>query len=104
MTIVPSPEFERMEALSEAIVRLLRRQEATDRRLEDIEKALGIVRQAGRPVPPPQPEPPAPPAPEPPPLTQIEVPPPLPVAAPPPPTQPETTGLETTVGLTWVNR
>src|SRR6266446_4994423 len=92
MNIVPSPEFERMDALSEAIARLLRRQDVTDRRLEDIEKALGIERQAGRPVPPPPPPQP------------VEVPPPEFLAAPPPLPQPETTGLETKVGLAWINR
>jgi len=94
---VPSPEFERMDALSEAIARLLRRQDVTDRRLADIEKALGIAR-----APVPQPEPPPPP--------RVEVPPPAPVEA-----QPEVVAvpaaagyqpapLETKVGLAWINR
>ena len=86
---MPSPEFERMDALSEAIARLLRRLETTERRLAEIESALGIARAA---TPPPEsvraPETPRPP---------IEVPPPTPVEAVPPPLppQPETTRLET---------
>src|SRR6266436_5476850 len=97
MNIVPSPEFERMDALSEAIARLLRRQDVTDQRLADIEKALGIAR-----APAPQPEPPPPP--------RVEVPPPAPVEAPREvPAVPTAAGyqpapLETKVGLTWVNR
>src|SRR6266571_3406499 len=88
-----------MDALSEAIARLLRRQDVTDRRLADIEKALGIAR-----APAPQPEPPPPP--------RVEVPPPAPVEAPPEPevlTAPAAAGyqpalLETKVGLAWINR
>src|SRR2546426_1998641 len=86
-----------MDALSEAIARLLRRQDVTDRRLADIEKALGIAR-----APAPQPEPPPPP--------RVEVPPPAPVEAPQEvPAVPAAAGyqpapLETKVGLTWVNR
>src|SRR5258708_7849587 len=86
-----------MDALSEAIARLLRRQEVTDRRLADIEQALGIAR-----APAPQAAPPPPP--------RVEVPPPAPVEAPPeilaaPPAgyQPAPP-LETKVGLAWVNR
>src|SRR5258708_3981253 len=86
-----------MDALSEAIARLLRRQETTERRLAEIESALGIAR-----APLPQPEPPPPPrvaVPPPPPP-----PPPMEAAPPPLPPQPETTRLETKVGLAWVNR
>ena len=43
---MPSDGSERMDALSEAILRLLRRQEDTDRRLGEIEKALGLSRPA----------------------------------------------------------
>ncbi len=86
-----------MDALSEALARMVRRQEITDRRLADIEKALNIAR-----VPEPQPAPaPAPrPAPPPPP-PRIEVPPPLPQA---PPPQVEGPRLETRLGLAWINR
>ena len=87
---MPSPEFERMEALSEAIVRLLRRQEETDRRLAGIEKALGVEHQ-------PAPTPPPPPP-------RVELPPPAPAELPPPAPQPEPPRLETKVGLAWVNR
>ena len=83
---MPSPESdqsERMDALSGALARLVRRQDETDRRLEEIEKALGIAR-----APAPQPSPPAPLSEEPAPL-------PLPVEKP---------GFETKVGLAWVNR
>src|SRR4051812_44388490 len=76
-----------MDALSEAILRLLRRQEATEQRLADIEKALGIAR-----APVPQPEPTPPPIQEPPEISD------------PLPPQPETTRLETKVGLAWINR
>ena len=41
---MPTPESERMDALSEALARLVRRQEMNDRRLADIEKALNITR------------------------------------------------------------
>lgn len=74
-----------MDALSEAILRLLRRQEQSDRRLEQIEQTLGLSQQ---PAPEPQPPPPFPtPPPVPAPITQY-----------PSPT------LEARVGLTWINR
>ena len=76
-----------MDALSSALARLVRRQEETDRRLDGIEKALGIVRVPAPELPPP--------APAPPPLP--EEPPPLP----PPVEQPR---FETKLGLAWVNR
>src|SRR5438445_12739469 len=89
-----------MDALSEAIARLLRRQEATDRRLADIEQALGIAR-----APLPQPEPPPPPRVAAPPPPPPPPPPELVTAAPPPlPPQPESTRLETNVGLPRGNR
>src|SRR6266850_2213976 len=79
-----------MDALSEALARMVRRQEITDRRLADIEKALNIARVAEpEPVPPPPPLPP-----------RIEVPPPLPPAPP----QVEGQRLETQLGLNWINR
>src|SRR5262245_16751129 len=97
-----------MDALSEAIRRLLKRQEENERRLDAIEKALRIAEPAPPPVPPPLPAQPAPRA-EPPPQTEpppVEAaPPPLPpMDAPvePPPSAPRR--LETTVGLAWVNR
>ena len=40
MIVMPTPESERMDALSEAIVRLLKRQDQTESRLTEIEKAL----------------------------------------------------------------
>jgi uncharacterized membrane protein len=96
---VPSPESERMDALSEAIVSLLRRQDGTDRRLAEIEKALGVAPApvSAPPTAPPRVEIPAvmrPPAPD------METPPPVPAAAPPP----EAPRLETRLGLAWVNR
>ena len=75
-----------MDALSEAILRLLRRQEQSDRRLEQIERTLGLSQQ-----PAPEPQPPPPPASAPPS-------PPSPITYHPSPT------LEARVGLTWVNR
>lgn len=85
-----------MDALSSALARLVRRQEEADRRLGEIEKALGIAR-----APEPQPAPPPPPP-------RLETPPPLPEApAPsvaPPPLPVEKPGFETKVGLAWVNR
>src|SRR5438034_8453082 len=94
---MPTPESERMDALSEAIVRLLKRQEQTESRLTEIEKALGIAR-----APAPQPEAPqlvqeAPPPLPPPPPPRVEIPPPAPPRT-------ESPQLETTLGLAWVNR
>src|SRR5437899_4294518 len=92
-----------MDALSEAIVRLLRRQDRTEQRLARIEQALGI---SATPAPPPQPEPVAEPSRSPEPLEA-----PLSAApVPPPPVIPTATvserprKIETTVGLTWVSR
>jgi uncharacterized membrane protein len=98
-----------MDALSGALARILRRQEESERRLAEIEKALGISR-----APMPQPEPPPPPPPPP----RAEAPPPLPVeprpevreippsipAESPPPPRTDGQGLETRLGLAWVNR
>ena len=90
-----------MDALSGALARLVRRQDQSDRRLEAIEKALGIAR-----APEPQPAPTAaPPRVEMPP--PVEVPPPLPeepLPLPPAPLPVEKPGFETKVGLAWVNR
>jgi len=76
-----------MDALSEAILRLLRRQEQGDRRLDRIEEALGF---SPRPVPEPEPSPP-PPVPTPP-------------SAPSPITHHPSPAFEARVGLTWINR
>jgi len=78
-----------MDALSSALARLVRRQEETDRRLEGIEKALGIARA-------PAPELPAPP--------RIESPPSIPPPPPPLPAPVEQPRFETKLGLAWVNR
>jgi uncharacterized membrane protein len=92
-----------MDALSGALARLVRRHDETDRRLEAIEKALGIAR-----APEPQPAPaPPPPPPLPQPSPSVETPPPLPVEPSPltpPPLPVEKPGFETNVGLAWVNR
>jgi uncharacterized membrane protein len=80
-----------MDALSEAIVRVLNRLDQTDRRLAEIEKTLGI---AAGPMPQPEPEPP--PATPP---TRVET-----VAPPAPVPAPESPRLETTLGLAWINR
>src|SRR6266540_6896282 len=104
-----------MDALSEALARMVRRQEITDRRLADIERALNIARaQEPQPAPPPPPTelPPLPPIQEPPPpneLPSLEEPPLLPGGAGDspaqgPPPQAEGRGLETQLGLNWINR
>src|SRR5438045_2056950 len=87
-----------MDALSSALARLVRRHDVTDRRLEEIEKALGIAR-APAPAPPPPPprvEIPTRPSEEP----ALAAPPP----AAPPPLPVDKPGFETKVGLAWVNR
>ncbi len=98
-----------MDALSEAIVRLLQRHEQTERRIARIETALGIgeaappVERVRQPEPAPPPvvtetssitEPPAPP-PAPPPAAPVQ-----PLA--PPSDRPRE--FETQVGLTWISR
>src|SRR5437899_3226534 len=99
-----------MDAPSEAIARLLRRQEATERRLEEIEKVLGI-KSLTEPVPPPTPRAEVPsPAEEDP---QIACPTPTvqnqaggagdsPAQSPPP--RAKAPLLETRLGLAWINR
>jgi hypothetical protein len=57
---VPNPEQERMDALSEAILRLLRRHEQLDQRLARVEGALNIE-PAAPPSAPPEPRPLEPP-------------------------------------------
>src|ERR1700722_11216975 len=98
------PEDERLEAISEALARLLRRQDERqqeiDARFARIETALGIyatpppVIATPPPLPPPIREVPAPPIQyKPPPIQRTEPPP------PPLPTQ----GLESRIGLNWIN-
>jgi uncharacterized membrane protein len=98
-----------MDVLSEAIARLIREQEQLNKRLARMETALQLqqpmqaeARPAAPPVvPPPTPvsEPVAPrPAVEASPPPSASVPPPVPQAPPPP------RGLETNIGLTWLNR
>ena len=95
---MPNPDQERMDALSEAILRLLRRHEQIDHRLARLEAALNLqpvgpaVTQQPAPEPVSQPAPPMP-----------AEPPPLP-ASPPPPAPPHPPALETNIGLTLVNR
>jgi len=105
-----------MDALSDAIVRLLRRQDETDRRLARIEGALGVGAAPPQPSEPEQAPPPVEIAAEPgqtgpPALDQatlvpatpaLETPPPLPPPRPPEPDQPRE--FETQVGLTWISR
>src|SRR5260370_28403922 len=93
-----------MDALSEAIVRLLQRHERTERRIARIETALGI----GEAAPPVertrQPEPVPPPVAS---ETQGEPPPQLQPAAPIAPRAPVSDRpreFETQVGLTWISR
>ena len=92
---MPTPEQERMDAISTALAGILRRQEQLDHRLARIEGLLGVA-----PALPTAPAPPAP-APAPPPVI-----PPEPVLQPaPPPPQPSPSGrLETSIGLTLINR
>jgi uncharacterized membrane protein len=97
------PQDEQFEALSNALARMVRRQDDIDRRLARIEAALNL-QPAAPPAPPPPPPVPAPQFAAPPPL-----PPPLPVsplpAAPPPlPPEREHERLETNIGLTLINR
>jgi uncharacterized membrane protein len=82
------PEDERLEAISEALARLLRRQDEIELRFERMEAAMGI-HTAPPPVvstPPPLPPP---------------IPPPIQDVAPPP--IPPAPALETRIGLNWIN-
>ena len=86
-----SPADDRMDALSGAILRMLRRLDSVEQRLSHIESALGMAR---IPEAPPVPEPAPPPA-SPPPVSE-----PAPI-----PEESETPReLETRLGLTWINR
>src|ERR1035437_7559419 len=94
------PEDERLEAISEALARLPRRQDErqqeTDARFALIEAALGIHAAPPPVIATPPPIPPPLPAPiqyQPPPVQRSEPPP------PPLPTQ----GLESRIGLNWIN-
>lgn len=100
---MPSPEQERLDVISSALASLLRKQAEFDQRLGRIEAALGlpvvavaaVLEPAPPVVPPPVAEPPSPepPLPEP------------PLPAPPLPAPPERSGqLETSIGLTLINR
>ncbi|MBZ5724561.1 MAG: DUF2339 domain-containing protein [Acidobacteriia bacterium] len=111
-----SPADERMDALSDALARMLRRLDIVDQRLSRLEAGQGIPQAAppsvGQTLPSVNP-PPVPTAP--PPAREMPPPsPPLPAAPPPipvprfaagPEVEPESTDrLETRVGLTWINR
>src|SRR5712692_10884452 len=76
-----------MDALSQAILGLLKRQDQSDRRLARIEQALGIA--------------PLEPATEP---KAPEAPPAVAQPVPPPPPSASARQLETRMGLTWINR
>ena len=89
---MPNPDQERMDALSEAILRLLRRHEQIDQRLARVEAALNLSPVVPEPAPRPAPES------APPPPASL----PVPLTAPPPPPPPRV--LETNIGLTLVNR
>ena len=98
------PEDDRLEAISEALARLIRRQDERqheiDARFARMEAALGI--RAGAPVvstPPPLPPPIRTPMPEAaPPPTQYH-----PLSPPPPPPLPPSQALESRIGLNWIN-
>ncbi len=94
---MPNPDQERMDALTEAIVRLLRRHEQLDQRLARVEAALNLSPVVPKPAPRPAMES-APPAPASSPVS-LMVSPPAPTSPPPPPRV-----LETNIGLTLVNR
>src|SRR5437660_9202677 len=99
---MPDPDREQAQALTEAIVRLIRRVEQVEDRLVRLEKSQGLS---------PSVEPLESPIPvSPPPLpieTEIpQAPPPIPepVAPPIPSSSAEPPHLETRMGLTWINR
>ena len=89
---MPNPDQERMDALSEAILRLLRRHEQLDQRLARVEAALNLSPVVAEPAPRS-----APPAPAP---LLVSLPESSPAPTPPPPPR----VLETNIGLTLVNR
>ncbi len=87
---MPRPEDERMDALSEALARMVGRQQEVENRLARIEETLGIARPSPAPAPAPPPA-----------VPQPEV---VPAAPAPPSAPPLSRPLETRMGLTWVNR
>ena len=99
-----------MDALSEAIVRLLQRQDQSDRRLGRIEAALGIGDVPTPAARPPEPEiaPPiaveSPAEASPPPPPAVEPPPPAPQPSVHVPASDRPREFETQVGLTWISR
>ena len=95
---MPSPDQERMDAISGALARVLQRQDEQDRRLLRIEEAMGLV---VAPPPPFEPETVVAPAHVDPPA--LVEPPPLPPSLALPPSAPEP-AIETTFGLGWLNR
>ena len=95
---MPTPEQERMDAISSALAGILRQQEQLDRRVSQMEAMLGV---APTPVWPSAPVPPRVPAPAPPP---IEEPSPVIRTKPEPPQAPPSGQLETSIGLTLINR
>ena len=90
------PDQERLDAISEALARLLRHQDDLESRLQRLESAAGFEDQWTAPSPV-----------HPPPLPHAEALPPPVVVLPAPPPMPEpvpTPALETQVGLNWINR
>lgn len=88
------PEDQRLDAISDALARLLRRQDELEHRFARMEAAMGI-----HPAPPPVVSTPPP---IPPPIPP-SIPPPMQDAAPPPIEQPAPPALETRIGLNWIN-
>jgi uncharacterized membrane protein len=95
---MPNPLEERMDALTAANVRLLKRVEALERRVAEL-SGEPPAEQALAPLVPPVPQPAA----EMTPLSAQE-PAPEPASPPAPPAVPQDEGLETSLGLKWVNR
>jgi uncharacterized membrane protein len=85
------PEDERLEAISEALAKLLRRQDEIEIRFARMEAAMGA--HTAPPAPPRAVAPPPIPRPAPPPISQ-QAPPPVPQSS---------AGLETRIGLNWIN-
>src|SRR5260370_10178154 len=100
-----NPDQERMDALSEAIIRLTKKQEQYDKRLTRVEASLSLqpIVPEPRPAPPPQP----PPAPLPAVLQRVEATPSVSAGTQPPEATPTvsagTQALETNIGLKWAN-
>jgi uncharacterized membrane protein len=94
------PEDDRLEAISEALARLLRRQDEIESRFARMEAAMGI--HTAPPLVPSTPPPMPPPIPQSAPPPVGHQPPPFPRAEPPPPPIPSP-ALETRIGLNWIN-